>query len=114
MTDITVENPVEIPAEVDVTDKPRKTPKNKLKNLTLNTILDHACGNPDDFKRFSEWQDEEQKRRDEATEETPYKPQSYQGWMRYEITLHCVSFTVIAKKHSNGGYQIKDYIVLDH
>ena len=90
--------------------KPRKTP------FTLATILDSTCGNPDNFKQFEAWDADRMARVNSEDEEVANaaRAERYPGWMRYEITVHCVSFTVIAKKHTNGGYHIRDYIVRDH
>ena len=90
--------------------KPRKAP------FTLATILDHTCGNPDNFKQFETWDADRMERVNSDDEEIAKaaREERYPGWMRYEITVHCVSFTVIAKKHTNGGYHIRDYIVRDH
>lgn len=78
----------------------------KLKKFTLNNILDRACGNPEDFADYEKWTRSES--------EKPLDLSTYKGWMRYEVTLHCVTMTIIAKKHPNGGYIVKDWIEREH
>lgn len=108
---VVAETPVEeVVTETPKQKKPRKAP------FTLATILDATCGNPDNFKQFEAWDAERMERVNSDDEEiaNAARMENYPGWMRYEITVHCVTFTVIAKKHTNGGYHIRDYIVRDH
>ena len=109
---VVAETPVEeVVTEAPKQKKPRKAP------FTLATILDATCGNPDNFKQFEAWTADQLDRISKAETsdvENEIRKESYPGWMRYEITVHCVTFTVIAKKHTNGGYHIRDYIVRDH
>lgn len=90
-----VENTNEVPMSEK---KPQPT-------FNLNYILDRACANPENFEEYQAWQ-----QADMALFGTEEKRVPYSGWMRYEIHVHCMAFTVVAKRAKNGGYHIQKYI----
>lgn len=73
--------------------------------LTIDMLLYNDCGNPDNF---DEWQEHQEKFK--GSDE--YHP--YTGVMRYNISLHCVSFVVRARTLEDGTHEILDYIVQHH
>lgn len=83
--------------------------KPPFKKIDLGFILDRACGNPENFEEYQEWQ--------KKVVLTPKDevPEPFRGYNRYRITLHCLDIIVVARKHpDNNGWQIKDFIVEDH
>ena len=78
--------------------------------MTLNFLLDLSCSNPEDFRQYEKWTREngEKLERGEKPEYT------YYGWSRFEIVLHCRRVVIVARKAKNGGYHIKNWVVLDH
>lgn len=85
---------------MDQNDTKKKQPK-----LTIGVLLEHACGNPDDFEHWTQWNSK-------IREQMKYVP--YPGYLRYTISLHCQEVTVIARKLPNGGYHIKDMLWQEH
>src|SRR5690606_19345815 len=84
--------------------KPTNT-KKKLKKLTLNDLLEVSCWNPDNFSQWEKWNKEQANSVQKGEDVKPYS-----GVRRYDIQLHCTQYVIRARKHSNGGYQILDFI----
>lgn len=89
---------------------PSEKPLKKKPKLDLTFFLDRSCGNADDFRHWEKYEQDRMNRN--AAGDYTHIP--YDGWMRYDITLHCTTFTIIAKRDKNGGYHVRDYIEQDH
>ena len=85
-----------------------KKERRKKPKFSLNFLFETSCWNPDNFNEWTEWEDSQAENRQNRIH-VPYP-----GWRRYDITTHCSTFTVVAKKAANGGWHIKDYIQQDH
>ena len=85
-----------------------KKEKRKKPKFSLNFLFETSCWNPENFQEWTEWEDSQAENRQNRIH-VPYP-----GWRRYDITTHCSTFTVMAKKAANGGWHIKDYIQQDH
>lgn len=97
---------------INSADKSEKKPVKKppFKKLDMNALLDMSCWNPENFGEFEAWQEKVQNLPPEETD-IP----DYMGKRRYNITLHCVTITITARRHpDNKGYQIFGYVVQDH
>jgi hypothetical protein len=81
--------------------------------LTIDLLLANSCSNPEDFREYEKWDEEEYKPwyRSE-TEPRPEYPH-YKGWMSYRIELCCTNFVVIARQIGDGKFEIREYIQQD-
>lgn len=64
--------------------------------LDLNTVLYHACGNPEDFGLWER-------------EGGQLDPNAYTGYYIYEVESHCLGFRIIARPNGDGTYSIREY-----
>lgn len=81
--------------------------------LTLDTLLSMSCPNPEDWKDYEKWSQEDRDRRNTpGYSEKDYVP--YNGWMRYNVTVHCVTVTIVARLKEDGTYEIQKYLLEDH
>lgn len=95
--------------EADKTSAKPTNTKKKLKKLTLNDLLEASCWDPDNFPQWEKWNQEQSAAVQKGEDVKPYP-----GVRRYDIQLHCTQYVIRARKHSNGGYQILDFIQQAH
>jgi hypothetical protein len=82
---------------------------NAEKPLNLDVILSMACSNPHDFKAWNDFEQTNRQRRAEGLE-----PLVYDGWMRYDLQVHCTQIVIVARGTLDGGYEIREYFLEDH
>lgn len=75
--------------------------------MSIDLLLSISCSNPEDFQDFEDW--EIQRRNN------PEWDLHYRGWNRYNITLHCMDVTIIARLlEDNKTFEIREYLLQDH
>ena len=84
----------------------------------LVAILSNACGNPENFTAYQDFTDEthtlinSEEWKSRAPEDKIYP--TYDGWMNYDITVHCIRFTVTARHDESGAWVVREYVMQDH
>jgi hypothetical protein len=86
--------------------------KPKQEALTLAMLLGDNCSSPESYKEHvahervvRDWMNSPEH------ETTPYP--SYRGWNVFEISLHCIRYTIVARLLEDNTYEIREYTTED-
>jgi len=82
--------------------------------LTLDVLLSNSCANPVEWGPYEEHQAAVSKWLNTEPEERSDDMPIYRGWLRMDITLHCSTWEIIARRLEDGSYEVKEYHLQDH
>lgn len=83
---------------------PVNTPILPKPELTIELLLENACSNPFDGVDLS----------NALTALNIHPVWNEYEWNKYEIELHCMRLTVIARELGEGKYELLDYTLIDN
>lgn len=75
----------------------------KDRQPTLFVIFERSTWQPENENAFARWRDNENKKPAKMRDE------HFPGYRVYHINTHNIHYRIVAKRHANGGWHIKDW-----